>query len=179
MEGFEKYEIAGADLLLTQNLFWEFKPYSKECIKDWKLSNVDPEDCNKEKLEMLVVDDEVCEVLEINKGKRQQLVINTLDGNVYTFNCDEIRQILRGYSESELTNIVIQDKKIIQGLEAENYKQNKLITELNIFINKEMDKKKNLIDLVPNKENSSVLKSKHYLDILNQIKNKIKSISES
>jgi hypothetical protein len=179
MEGFEKYEIIGTDLLLTQNLFWEFKPYAKDCIIDWMLVNVDQGDRNKEKLELLITDDEVCEVLEISKGIRQQLIINTLDGDSYIFSCDKIHQTVRGYNDSELIKLVIQDKKIIQELETENDKHNKLLNGLNTFIDKEIERKKNLIDLVPNKDNSTVLKSKHYLDILSQIKNKINSISES
>ena len=78
------YSITGKDLILTQNKYSGHVFNEPDALTDWKLKNVEMEDCSPLKLRRLKRDWQLREMKIMEWGRRKKLVINGSEGH-YNF----------------------------------------------------------------------------------------------
>ena len=107
------YSIAGNDLILTHENYYDQKFIATDTLRDWRLINVDMTDCDPKKLSRLTDDRGIKEIkiIEIKKGKK--LIFYSYTGGVYTFKCEEIEQEIRGHSRKEIVDMLLENEGCI------------------------------------------------------------------
>ncbi|WP_439481842.1 hypothetical protein [Cyclobacterium plantarum] len=165
------YRVEGTDLYFEEFLQWSFTPNLSEAVQVWKLKNVDKADLDKSKLEQIVSYDEDAE-FEIEKvNDRTRLTIFTyFDHSEYFFNCDGVHTSKRPYSNSELTDIILNHQAILQDKDNQISKLRQTLDGIEKYLLREIDTKGRIAEQVSDKTSTASLKSKYQLDILNQLK---------
>ncbi|WP_181305237.1 hypothetical protein [Rufibacter sp. XAAS-G3-1] len=170
----KSYSIEGANLVLTESLFWSFEANRHDSIRTWTLLNFDKASITTEDLEKLVDYQEDADFEEkINSGKKQLSISTYLYQSEYRIICDDIVSEIRPYNSEELTDIILKhqlhstddNRKII------NYSQ--FIGHLKDFLENERVKKERILVQSQTPESEAVLKAKAKLGLITQLMNLI------
>ncbi len=172
---FDSYSLSGNDLILTHDKYYGRELEAMDSFRDWKLVNVDPEDCNSEKLKRLVKDYgiEEIKIVGIRKGKK---LIFYSEKEVYDFKCKDIEQEIRGHSLKEIMDIIHEKNEYINQIEIQNNKLYEFITRLSRFVNGESRDYRNLLEFNQDRDISLATKSAYYLEMLGRVKEKMEDL---
>jgi len=170
------YSIAGNDLILTHENYYDEKFVAIDTLRDWRLINVDMTDCDPEKLSRLADDRGIKEIKIIEMKKGKKLIFYSYTGGIYTFKCEAIEQEIRGHSRKEIVDMLLEKEEYVNEVEIQNSKFYEFVIRLHRFVNGETRDHRNLLELNQNKDILLATKSGHYLEILARVKDKLEDL---
>jgi len=172
MGNVKSYSIVGANLVITETLYWTFEANRQDAIQTWALLNFDESSITSEQLENLVsYQDDADFEIEEKQGQKQLCISTYLDQSEYRIICDDLISETRPYNTAELTEIIL-NYKLHSSKDSELiYKYSSFLERLKIFIENERVKKERILEQVNESDLESVLKSKAKLSLITQIMN--------
>lgn len=171
----DNYSILENDLILIHKKYYDRMYEATDAIRDWKLINVDKNDCDPKKLDRLIKDHRIEEV-KIAETKNGKKLVFYSSVEVYSFSCEEIEQEVRGYNRKEILDILVEKEEYLTEIDTQNSKMYEFVGRLARFINGESRDYRNLFALNQNKDISVATKSEHYLEILTRVKGKLEDL---
>lgn len=172
---FAHYSLSGNDLVLTQNRDCDGGIEADDHFRDWKLVNVDQADCDPDKLSRLVDEYYFTDMKIFENGKRKRLIFKS-EFERYVFNCDHVEYEIRGYTRHEILEMLNEQSNYLDMVEIENSSLRDFLSRLFRFIHRETIDYRNLLVMNLNNENTLAVKSRHCVELLTRIKDKLNDL---